>query len=163
MEGVVVAEEIALPEGFERVLVELEWWDGPLAGLLEIDGVPCYFRILDSWVASEASVGEFHVWPTTPEVLALERESWASFVRWNEKYEAGEVGSGTHPGIDGVDARFGELDVLLSPGRQPPPDADVLRAEFARVIQPEVPRYSLDGVDYGLRWQPAPPQATTDG
>ncbi|MEV4263611.1 hypothetical protein [Kribbella sp. NPDC049584] len=31
-------------DGFTHVYVELEWWDGPRAGIVDIDDAPHYFE-----------------------------------------------------------------------------------------------------------------------
>jgi hypothetical protein len=31
-------------DGFERVHVELDWYDGPRGGLADVDGLPHYFQ-----------------------------------------------------------------------------------------------------------------------
>ncbi|GAA1592800.1 hypothetical protein [Streptomyces globosus] len=99
-------------DGFERLYVELEWYDGPRA-VADIDGKPHYFHGYDQYLGDEAD--EYRVWPTSLAVVELEREQRAIFVRWNERYEAGTVGPESHPGHGGIDARYDELDVLLAP------------------------------------------------
>lgn len=47
-------EEQLIADGFERVYVELEWYDGPRAGLADVNGKPHYFRGLDYDHADEA-------------------------------------------------------------------------------------------------------------
>jgi hypothetical protein len=45
-------------QGFERVYVELDWYDGPRAGVVDIDEQPHYFRATkcdDEYLVSPAS------------------------------------------------------------------------------------------------------------
>ncbi|MFI1658226.1 hypothetical protein ACH4ZU_25445 [Streptomyces sp. NPDC020472] len=79
-------EEQLIADGFERVHTESEWYDGPRAGLADIDGKPHYFESHDYDHADEAD--EYRVWPANEAAVELEREQWAIFARWNERREA---------------------------------------------------------------------------
>ncbi|HEY0475064.1 MAG TPA: hypothetical protein VGD34_25520 [Kribbella sp.] len=133
---------------YERVYVELERYSGPLSGVADVGGVPHYFHAADPDQVED----RFYVWPIAPEVFVLERECWAIFVRWNERYELGEAGPESHPGVGGIDERYDELEERLKPSREVPADARLLvgRAEF--LIDEEVPRYRVEGCDYAMRW-----------
>lgn len=132
-----------IADGFQHVYVELEWWDGPRAGIVDIDGVPHYFQR-----ASEG-LDEYFVWPTEPYVVTLEREHWQIFVHWNERYEAGAASPDNHPSSGGVDARYDELTEVLTPYRRVPSDARRLLASW-RFDDGE--RYRPDGTDSWVRW-----------
>ncbi|RZS29474.1 hypothetical protein EV193_12117 [Herbihabitans rhizosphaerae] len=135
--------------GFEPVHVEHEWYDGPRAGIADVDRVPHYFRAVEP-IAPDELPERFHVWPADDQVLAWEREQWLIHVRWNDRYEAGTAGVDTHPGHRGTDPRYDELDDLLEPHRIPPPDARVLRAEWE--ITDRDQRYADDGPNSVVRW-----------
>lgn len=139
-----------IADGFERVYVELEWYDGPRAGLADVNGKPHYFQSDDYGHAEAAD--EYSVWPARDAAVELEREQWAIFASWNERYEAGTAGPETHPGRGGIDARYDELDLLLAQYRQSP--------EGARRLVGEVrfdagARYRVEGLDYWFRWRPS--------
>ncbi|RMI32482.1 hypothetical protein EBO15_41980 [Actinomadura harenae] len=91
----------------------------------------------------------YHVWPATDQAAALEREQWALYVEWNQRYEAAVAEPGDHPGQGGVDARYDELESLLTPHRQAPADARHLLTEWR--FGPG-PRYQLEGIDTWVRW-----------
>jgi hypothetical protein len=135
----------------ERVYVESDRYDGPLAGVADVGGVAHYFRALPEGLDLDNRV--FQVWPISSKILVLEQEQWAIYIRWNDRYEAGEEPVATHPGHGGTDSRYDELERLLEPLRQPPGDPLLLRMETVW-LDPEPPRYHLDGVDYGIRWSP---------
>ncbi|WP_333740511.1 hypothetical protein [Streptomyces sp. IBSBF 2806] len=143
-------EEQLIADGFEHVHVELEWYDGPRAGLADVDGKPYYFQSNDYDHADEADV--YSVWPASDTAVELEREQWAIFAKWNERHEAGTVGPETHPGRGGIDARYDELALLLVPYRQAPHDARRLVGE---VRFDAGARYRVDGLDYWFRWRPS--------
>ncbi|WP_223243595.1 hypothetical protein [Streptomyces sp. CBMA123] len=139
-------EEQLIEGGFERVYAELEWYDGPRAGLADIDGKPHYFQNDDYDHADEYRVG-----PASEAAVELEREQWAIFARWNEHYQAGTVGSDSHPGLGGIDVRYDELALLLAPHRQAPDDPGRLVGELRFDVGA---RYRVEGLDYWFRWRP---------
>lgn len=143
-------EEQLITDGFERVYCESEWYDGPRAGLADIDGKPHYFENHDYDHTGEAD--EYQVWPASEAAVTLERERWAIFARWNERHEAGEVGPETHPGHGGIDSRYDELELLLAPHRRPPNDARRLTGELRFAAGT---RYRAEGLDYWIRWRPS--------
>lgn len=148
-------ERQLIEDGFERVYVDLEWYDGPRMGLAEIDGLPQYFEGWDYDHADEGDEGdegdEYSVWPASEAAVAMEREQWAIFARWNERYEAGTARVDSHPGNGGIDARCDELTSLFTPCRQAP---DGARRLVGEVRFDDGDRYRVDGVDYWFRWRP---------
>ncbi len=139
-----------IADGFERVYVELDWYDGPRAGVADIDGVPHYFYS-DDWTSS-VEADTYHVWPASEVAVAWEREQFAIFARWDEGYQTGAVKLETHPGHGGTDARYDELTMLLAPFRQPPDDARRFTGELRFVGGA---RYRVDGLDYWFKWHPS--------
>jgi hypothetical protein len=138
-------------DGCHPVVVELDWYDGPRAGLVDIDGEPHYFRCADEDYSVPAD--RYLVWPAGEPAATLEREQWLIFVRWNERYEAGSAGVDRHPGHGGVDPRYDELTARLTPHRRAPDDARVLVAEWR---SDGGDRYRPDGPGYRVRWRAAP-------
>ncbi|MCP2337520.1 hypothetical protein [Actinomadura rupiterrae] len=143
-------EDRLTADGFGRVLVELHWYDGLRAGLAELDGKAHYFQSRDP--VGPVEEVEYDVWPATDNAVAMEREQWAIYLEWNQRYEAREAGLDSHPGHGGVDARHDELASLLTPHRQAPADAWQLRADwrFGRGA-----RYRAEGIDTWVRWKSA--------
>ncbi|MFJ5234647.1 hypothetical protein ACIQBJ_32710 [Kitasatospora sp. NPDC088391] len=150
-------EEQLIADGFERVYVELEWYDGPRSGLADIDGKPHYFQGFDYDHADEAD--EYRVWLVSEAALEWEREQWAIFARWNELSRAGTVGQDSHPGHGGISARYDELDQLLAPHRQAPDDARRLVGELRFDAGA---RYRAEGLDYWFRWNVRADEAAVD-
>ncbi|MFG1793856.1 hypothetical protein [Nocardia sp. NPDC049149] len=140
------AELIA--EGFERVHIESEIYDGPRAGLADIGGQPHYFDTTPDCTWG-GDVDEYLVWRASEQAVAWEFERWAIYVTYAQRLEAGEVGSGSHPGYGGIDARYDELTRLLAPHRERPDTARKLVAEL-RFDQRE--GYRIDGTDLWFRW-----------
>lgn len=139
-----------LDVGFERVYVELEWYDGPRGGIADIHGVPHRFKSnFDD--NDEDWLGTFLVFPIDPVSLALEREQWCLFVAWNRRYESGDESVTRHPGHGGIDSRWDEIEALLAEHRDViPSHAKQARAE-SRLLNREE-RYAEDGPAYRLRW-----------
>ncbi|MFJ9372782.1 hypothetical protein [Streptomyces sp. NPDC101455] len=136
-----------IADGFEPTYVDLEWYDGPRKGLALVDGVPHYYEIRDCNRADEAE--EYLVWSASEATVAMEREQWAIFVR----YQLSDAGPEKRPGHGGIDARYDELELLLAPHRQAPDGARRLVGE-ARFDDGD-DRYRFDGVDHWFRWRPA--------
>ncbi|MGW1136086.1 hypothetical protein [Streptomyces zhihengii] len=141
-------ERLLAAEGFERVYVELDWYDGPREGLADLGGVPHYFQCHD--IDFSVAPTEYFVWPADEGLVALEREQWAIFVEWNQQHEEGAADIAPHPGQGGVDARYDELTAVLTPHRQAPADAQLLVADWRYAGGN---RYRADGVDYWVRWR----------
>ena len=143
-------EEQLIADGFERVYAESEWYDGPRVGLADVKGKPHYFQNDAYDHADEAD--EYQVWPAGKATVELEREQWAIFARWNERREASEVGSESHPGRGGIDPRYDELELLLTPHRQAPDDA---RRVVGELRFEAGARYRVEGLGYWFRWRPS--------
>ncbi|MZD16846.1 hypothetical protein [Streptomyces bottropensis] len=142
-------EQQLVADGFERVHVELAWYDGPREGIADVGGVPHYFLNHD-FAPSDAG-DEYRVWPADEAVLALEREQWAIFAKWYARNEAGTDALGTQPGQGGVNPRYDELDLLLAPHREAPDDARRFIGELRFDARA---RYRAEGVAYWFRWAP---------
>ncbi|MEU1289795.1 hypothetical protein [Kitasatospora sp. NPDC005856] len=138
--------------GYERVYVELDWYDGPRAGLADVDGVAHYFRAVHDHARPDAPDDEYVVWPVSESVLALEREQWAIFADWDTRRTAGCADSASHPGNGGIDARYDELEVRLAPLRHPPAHARRVTAQWRSIPGP---RYHAEGVDCLVKWRSA--------
>jgi len=134
----------------ETVHVELEWYDGPRAGVADIHGVAHRFKSLFDESDDEYQ-SKFMVWPISDAEFVLEVEQWQIFVRWNSLYEAGKASWESHPGHGSKDRRWDELECILRPLRvQIPPQA--VRALAQLVPLPREVRYDTCGPDYELRW-----------
>ncbi|ANZ42762.1 hypothetical protein BBK82_15310 [Lentzea guizhouensis] len=129
--------------GFEHVYVELERYDGPVAGLADVEGVPHYFS-RDHDLSTD---DHYFVWPADAAAVALEREQWRIFVAWKDR-----GGQKPHPGQGGVDARYDELQALLEPERAVPDGARRLVAEWSFADDLDE-RWAPDGADYLVRWR----------
>src|SRR5439155_2498673 len=114
---------------------------------------PHYFRAVLDYNRPGESDDVYLVCPISEQALAWEREQWAIFVAWNDRYESGNARSDSHPGHGGLDTRYDELAALLAPHREVPADARRLTAQWRRTDSDR--RYQVDGVDYEVSWHPA--------
>ena len=134
----------------DMVYVENEWYDGPRAGVADINGVPHRFKSLFDEEADQY-LGTFLVWPIEQRVLDQETEQWRIFVEWNASYEAGEATTESHPAHGGLSARWDELEVLLRQSRtEVPSSAKRANAELHRIDGES--RYAASGPAYTLTW-----------
>jgi hypothetical protein len=135
----------------ERVYVENEWYDGPRAGIADVNGHPRRFKSLFD-EAEDENLGTFLVWAVDSGELDLEIEQWQIFAEWNALYESGRAGVDSHPGHGGRSARWDQIEALLQPSRsQVPPEAQRAVAKLERIDKPS--RYDASGPDYMLRWR----------
>jgi hypothetical protein len=136
--------------GFERVYVELEWYDGPRAGIADIHGVPHRFKSNDD-DTDDDPLGTFSVRVVEPDVLAKEQEQWRIFVAWNRRHEAGDASVPEHPRVGGIDSRYDALERELAQDRSASP-AKIRRASAEKEWLDRDERYAEDGPDYRMRW-----------
>lgn len=134
----------------EHVFVENEWYDGPRAGIANVNGQP--HRFVSQWdEQGDEYLGTFLVWPVQSEELALEQEQWQIFVSWNDQYEAGAASTDTHPGNPGTNSRWDELSRQLATLRAPTPEyAQRARAEMLPMDRER--RYDESGPCYQMSW-----------
>jgi len=134
----------------EKVYVENEWYDGPRAGIADINGMPHRFMSLFDKEEDDYN-GIFMVWPVDEQVLDLEIEQWCIFVEWNTLFESGQVDTDSHPGHGSRNARWDEIEALLKQRRSDMPAwAKRARAQMCRIDRDE--RYTQSGPDYMLKW-----------
>lgn len=135
----------------ENVCVENEWWDGPRAGIADVDRRPHRFKAM--WdEADDDYVEAFLVWPIDEDELALEIEQWRIFVEWYRRDQAGLAGTDSHPARGGVSSRWDEIEALLRPRRtEVPPQARRAAAQFERIDGAS--RYDFSGPCYRVRWK----------
>jgi len=134
----------------EHVFVENEWYDGPRAGIANVNGQP--HRFVSQWdERGDEYLGTFLVWPVGADELSLEQEQWRIFVSWNDQYEAGAASTDTHPGNPGTNGRWDELSRLLATLRTPAPEA-AHRARAEVVPLDRERRYAESGPCYQMSW-----------
>jgi hypothetical protein len=135
----------------ENVLVENEWYDGPRAGVANINGQP--HRFVSQWNEQEdGCLSTFLVWPIAADEVALEQEQWRIFVDWNEQYESGRADTATHPGHPGTNERWDEIAVQLAKCRTAVPTS-ARRAKAHIVHLEREQRYAPSGPAYQLSWK----------
>lgn len=134
----------------EHVFVENEWYDGPRAGIANVNGEP--HRFVSQWDEHrDEYLGTFLVWPVRSEELSLEQEQWRIFVIWNDQYEVGAASTNTHPGNPGTNSRWDELSNQLATLRASTPEhAQRARAEMVPLDRER--RYDESGPCYKKSW-----------
>jgi hypothetical protein len=136
---------------WEPVHVEIDWYDGLMAGLADVHGSVHYFNRL-----GDDGTDDYYVWPAASEAVDLELENWQRFAAWNERYEAGLVTTDSHPGHGGLDARYDEVEGLLTTYRTVPESPVHLTATWKPLDGAGYPvsrsRYPAKGPLYFVRW-----------
>lgn len=134
----------------EKVLVELDWFDGPRAGIANIEGAPHRFR---SYFNDEKDDWDdfFKVWPIGERELELELEQWRIFVEWWKHFDAGVSTTAEHPAHGGIHKRWDEIEKELKGGsRIIPISARTAYAKFE--YRRGEKQYQFDGPNYSVRW-----------
>ncbi|MFO1493270.1 MAG: hypothetical protein U1F26_01245 [Lysobacterales bacterium] len=134
----------------ELVVVEHEWYDGPVSGVAYIDGMPHQFLRAVDEPEGDGSY-QFKIWPISLETLAMEIESWSIFVAWNREYEAGNTSLDSHPASGGISERYDQLEIELARYRALPDSARSILGKKAWLDVSE--RYSESGPGYGFIWR----------
>lgn len=134
----------------ERVYVENEWYDGPRAGVADINGMPHRFKSLFD-EEEDQDLETFMVWPVDKREFDLEIEQWCVFVEWNILYESGQAETGSHPGHGDRNARWDEIEMLLKQSRfDVPALAKRAHAQLSHIHREA--RYAPSGPAYTLSW-----------
>jgi hypothetical protein len=98
---------------FERVLTMTDYYDGPRAGIAELDGVPHFYE--SEWADGEdLDTDVFKLSPVPDDVLSLALEDWRIWRRWEAAFHRGETSGETHPALPEDRARHDELAALLA-------------------------------------------------
>lgn len=135
----------------EHVYVENDWYDGPRAGIADVNGRAHRF-VSQFDEAEDEYMGTFLLWPIKEAELLLEQEQYQIFVSWNEQYEAGLSGVESHPGHGGINKRWDELNATLKSVRSNVPEG-ARRAKAQMVPIERAQRYALSGPSYQLTWK----------
>jgi hypothetical protein len=149
--AVKIRTEDFMPESnvFERVYVEHERYDGPRAGIADIQGIPHRFSSMWDDKADDY-LSTFEVWPIGHVELELEIEQWRIFDEWNAQYESGAVDTDSHPG-HGHDPRWNEIENLVRTSRTDVP-SNVRHATAPLQLIDRENRYEVTGPDYRMSW-----------
>ena len=132
---------------YERVHIEIGWYDGPREGICEINGKLHRF-VSEFSEEMDDYTDLFKIYPVSDDIYKLEKEQWKIFVEWNYKYEKGEVSVDSHPANNN---RWKEIDKLLEEERKNVPEnVKVAKARFERIERKN--RYEESGPDYKLSW-----------
>ena len=111
-----------------------DYWDGPRSGVAMYAGQPHFYRC--EWDEAAHDYGDtFILVPIDQETFSLAKEQWSIWRQWEAAFHNGEVAASTHPGLEGSNPRYAELQRDIE-GRLDlqPRDRDRKRATFR--VQP---------------------------
>jgi hypothetical protein len=119
------------PLGWDTVLTVIDWWDGPIEGLANVDGRAHHFRVTWDDAADEYDHRLVELRPVDEATRALMLEDWEIWLRWSLAYRRDETTRETHPALPADRARNDELrrDLELRPFREAAPV--LARSEWA--------------------------------
>jgi hypothetical protein len=116
--------------GFELVHTINDWYDGPRAGVADLNGKPHYYEcqfddVKDDWADL------FLLAPIDEETFQLVMEDWAIWLRWDKAFREGKTTQETHPALPEDRERHAELAQILVERLVVSPDTEIkARAEF---------------------------------
>ena len=97
----------------QQVFTVPDWYDGPRGGIANYEGKPHLFQSLFKDIGSEYEEDVFLLWPISPEAMALAREDWEIWRRWEKAFHAKDTSKETHPALPEDRARYEQLQPLL--------------------------------------------------
>lgn len=137
--------------GLEKVHTVNNFWDHPICGFADFNGVPHVYQ--EEWSTPDEDsddcpeqLGTYQLSPADPEEFAHALESWAIWLRWETAFHRGETTTATHPALPEDRARRDELDKLLE-GKIRVDPTNFVRVD-ARFVKRKDPTWS------GLGWSP---------
>jgi len=132
-----------------KVLVENLYYDGPRGGITSIEGR--HYRFVSDFNGDSGFTDEFSLYLISESELQLEIEQWQIFVKWNKKYQSGELKADSHPGHGGISKRWDEIEHALAINRKDTSNFKFkATATFTRNDQ-EL-QYDLNGPCYDVSW-----------
>ncbi|MBU6951179.1 hypothetical protein [Hahella sp. HN01] len=133
----------------EKVYVEFNWWDGPVEGIADVNGVP--HRFVGDIDEDEGYRYSYKLFLISESDLELEIEQWKIFMHWYRRFDDGEVDTTSHPANGGINPRWDELDSLLRQSREVPEVCLLAHATF-EFIEGRESRYEESGPNYRVTW-----------
>src|SRR4051812_2948137 len=101
-----------MSDGWQRILTEEEYYDGPVFGIAEFQNVPHVYE--RQWDSALEEYGEvFLLSPIEADLLALVMEDWKIWLRWDAAFQRGDINAETHPALPAERARHEEIQSLV--------------------------------------------------
>jgi hypothetical protein len=136
---------------FERVFTVTDYYDGPRAGIADLDGVPHFYE--SEWADGEdLDADVFKLSPVPEDVLPLALEDWQIWRRWEVAFHRGEATQETHPALPIERARHDEL-VLLLADRAGVDASNAVRASGTFRARPDLDEYGLGFHPLEVEWK----------
>jgi hypothetical protein len=105
---------------WEKVHTVSDYWDGPILGVADVDGVPHVYEKIFS-ENEDDYIERYLVMPIDQELYALLMESWSIFVRWRIAFDQGKTPQETHPALPEDRDRYSLLAQAIGDRKKPHP------------------------------------------
>ena len=97
----------------ERVYTVEDYYDGPVSGIADLDGVPHYYECIFDESNDEYS-NLYRLSRISEKAFQLSKEQWQMWLRWSEAFNEGKVEANTHPVLPEDKERNSEIEKLIS-------------------------------------------------
>ena len=111
-----------MSDQLERVFTVTDFFDGPLEGIANFQGMPHAFRRMFDYQRDEYS-DIYQLKPIDADTLRLALEQWGIWLRWQTAFHRGEVGQESHPALPAERDRYDQLKRILAPALEVPEDS----------------------------------------
>src|SRR5687768_23613 len=107
-------------ERWEKVHTVSDYWEGPILGVADVDGVPHLYEKVFSEEENDY-IDRYRVMPIDQQLYSLLMETWAIFVRWRIAFDQGKTSLETHPALPEDRDRHSLLGQTIGDRKKPHP------------------------------------------
>ena len=97
---------------WDRVHTVNDYYDGPRLGVADVDGVPHIYEAEFDYSSDEFG-DTYFVSPVEESLLALVKEDWEIWLRWDSAFKRGDVSVETHPALPQDRERHEALKIAI--------------------------------------------------
>lgn len=129
---------------WEKIHTIGNYWDGPLTGVADLDGVPHLFEKQFSEEEDEY-IDRYLVMAIDQELLSLIMDAWSVWLRWRTAFDQGKTTLSTHPVLPEDRERYRALKQAIG-------DREKLHPDRSRVVEGQVRRIGPGHCAFEVQW-----------
>jgi hypothetical protein len=118
---------------WEKIHTVGDYYDGPISGVADLDGVPHLYQKQFSEEEDEF-VDRYLVTAIDQELFSLIMKSWSIWLRWRTAFDQGKTTLKTHPVLPEDQERYLELKQAIGDREKPHPErSKIVDGRFRRI------------------------------